>query len=249
MATAIQMPKLGHTMAEGKVIRWHKQPGEAVREGEAILTIETDKTEVEIESPVAGMMGAHAAREGDTVAVGGMLVTLLAPGEPQPATGASASPPSSLSALRSLSPASNDTMAGRRILASPRARRLAAEHGIDLARIAGHGTDGAVTEDDVRAAIGAGAAIPAARAAGASAPGIADVLAPARREKLTRIQQIGARNLVASWQSVPHFVQMVRVNMSGALAARKGRADPSAASTHSPSRPGASHRWPILPRW
>jgi pyruvate carboxylase len=62
MATAIQMPKLGHTMSEGKVIHWHKQPGEPVREGEAILTIETDKTEVEVESPVAGVMGPHAAR-------------------------------------------------------------------------------------------------------------------------------------------------------------------------------------------
>ena len=75
MSTAIQMPKLGHTMSEGTVIHWHKQPGELVREGEAILTIETDKTEVEVESPVAGVMGLHAAREGDTVAVGGMLVT------------------------------------------------------------------------------------------------------------------------------------------------------------------------------
>src|ERR1700746_641250 len=81
MAAAIQMPTLGHTMSEGKVIHWHKQPGEPVREGEAILTIETDKTEVEVESPVAGIMGPHAAREGDTVAVGGMLVTLLTPGE------------------------------------------------------------------------------------------------------------------------------------------------------------------------
>src|SRR5215471_4702579 len=102
----IQMPKLGHTMTEGKVIRWHKQPGEAVRQGEAILTIETDKTEVEIESPVDGMMGVHAAREGDTVAVGGMLVTLLAPDETQPAASASASASGSLSAQRSLLPAS-----------------------------------------------------------------------------------------------------------------------------------------------
>jgi len=213
------MPKLGHTMTEGKVIRWHKQPGETVREGEAILTIETDKTEVEIESPVAGMMGAHAAREGDTVAVGGMLVTLLAPGENAASTPASAS--NSLSALRSLSPTSDGTTAGRRTLASPRARRLAAEHGIDLARIAGHGTHGAVTEDDVRAAIGAFAATPTARAMGVSAAPIVAALAPARREKLTRIQQIGARNLVASWQSIPHFVQMVRVDMSRALAARQ----------------------------
>jgi pyruvate/2-oxoglutarate dehydrogenase complex dihydrolipoamide acyltransferase (E2) component/uncharacterized OsmC-like protein len=217
--TTIQMPKLGHTMTEGKVIRWHKQPGEAVRQGELILTIETDKTEVEIESPVAGMVGAHAAREGDTVAVGGMLVTLLAPGETQPAVSTSAS--GSKSALRSSSPASDGTMAGRRTLASPRARRLADEHGIDLAGIAGHGTDGAVTEDDVRAAIGARAAAPAVRATSASVQPIAAALAPARREKLTRIQQIGARNLLASWQSVPHFAQTLRVDMSRALVARK----------------------------
>ncbi|MGA8569158.1 MAG: 2-oxo acid dehydrogenase subunit E2, partial [Candidatus Binataceae bacterium] len=94
-------------------------------------------------------------------------------------------------------------------------------HGIDLGRIAGHGAAGAVTEDDVRAAIGALTAAPAALAAGASAPPAAGALVPARREKLTRIQQIGARNLVASWQSVPHFVQMVRVDMSRALTARK----------------------------
>jgi pyruvate dehydrogenase E2 component (dihydrolipoamide acetyltransferase) len=221
MAIVIQMPKLGHTMTEGKVISWHKQPGETVVEGEAILTIETDKTEIEIESPVAGVMGVHAAREGDTVAVGGMLVTVLAPGETQPAAGASASPPSSPSGQRPLPTASDGTMAVRRTLASPRARRLAAEYGIDLARIAGHGTDGAVTEDDVRAALGTPAAAWAERVTGVSAPPIAAALVPARREKLTRIQQIGARNLVASWQSVPHFVQMVRVDMSQTLTARK----------------------------
>jgi pyruvate/2-oxoglutarate dehydrogenase complex dihydrolipoamide acyltransferase (E2) component/uncharacterized OsmC-like protein len=217
MATAIQMPKLGHTMTEGKVIRWHKLPGESVREGEAILTIETDKTEVEIEAPVTGLMGAHAAREGDTVAVGGMLVTLLAPGETPAATNAAASTSTAQTSPRAQAPAAEG--AARRTLASPRARRLAGEHGIDLARIVGHGTDGAVTEDDVRAALPA--AGPAGQATGASTLPIVAVLAPARREKLTRIQQVGARNLVASWQNVPHFVQMVRVDMSRALAARK----------------------------
>jgi pyruvate/2-oxoglutarate dehydrogenase complex dihydrolipoamide acyltransferase (E2) component/uncharacterized OsmC-like protein len=216
MATAIQMPKLGHTMTEGKVIRWHKLPGETVRQGEVILTIETDKTEVEIESPVAGMMGAHAAREGDTVAVGGLLVTLLAPGEAQPAANASGSTSSVQMSSRAQSPPSDGLR--RRTLASPRARRLAAEHGIDLARIVGHGTDGAVTEDDVRAALAAAGS--AGQATGVSAPLIVAALEPARRVKLTRIQQVGARNLVASWQNVPHFVQMVRVEMSRALAAR-----------------------------
>jgi len=204
------MPKLGHTMSEGKVIRWHKQPGEAVREGEAILTIETDKTEVEVESPVAGVMGPHAAREGDTVTVGGRLVTLLAPGE-DPAPADAPYPASTPDQARDGEPAKAAPAATQRTLASPRARRLAADHGIYLARVVGHGAAGAVTEDDVRSAI----------AALASAPGAPSALTPARREKLTRIQQIGARNLVASWQTVPHFVQMVRVDMSRTLAARK----------------------------
>jgi pyruvate dehydrogenase E2 component (dihydrolipoamide acetyltransferase) len=223
MSTPIQMPKLGHTMSEGKVLQWHKQPGEPVREGEAILTIETDKTEVEVESPVAGVMGTQAAHEGDTVAVGGLLVTLLSPGESPALAGNSAGVSVPIEARAAGAAAPAGAPAARRTLASPRARRLAAEHGIDIGRIAGHGTDGAVTEDDVRAAIGVHTqAPPDARMAGAaSMRTTAGAPVPARRERLTRIQQIGARNLVASWQSVPHFVQMVRVDMGRALAARK----------------------------
>jgi 2-oxoglutarate dehydrogenase E2 component (dihydrolipoamide succinyltransferase) len=131
-------------MSEGKVIHWHKQPGEPVREGEAILTIETDKTEVEVESPVAGVMGPHAAREGDTVAVGGMLVTLLNPGESPVQIGDSPGV-SAPTQARVGAPAKGGAPAARRTLASPRARRLAAEHGIELGRIVGHGSAGAVT--------------------------------------------------------------------------------------------------------
>src|SRR5262249_34162685 len=95
-------------------------------------------------------------------------------------------------------------------LASPRARRIAAEAGIELGGIAGSGPDGMVTEDDVRRA-----------ARPAAAPDPSAPLTPVRREKLTRIQAVGARNLTQSWQQVPHFVQMVRVDMSGALAKRR----------------------------
>jgi pyruvate/2-oxoglutarate dehydrogenase complex dihydrolipoamide acyltransferase (E2) component len=142
MSTAIQMPKLGHTMSEGTVIHWHKQPGELVREGEAILTIETDKTEVEVESPVAGVMGPHAAHEGDTVAVGGLLVTLLSPGESLALADDSPRVSAPVQARTARAPAPAGAPAARRTLASPRARRLAAEHGIDLGRIAGHGPTG-----------------------------------------------------------------------------------------------------------
>jgi pyruvate/2-oxoglutarate dehydrogenase complex dihydrolipoamide acyltransferase (E2) component len=138
MSTAIQMPKLGHTMSEGKVIHWNKQPGELVREGEAILTIETDKTEVEVESPVAGVMGPHTAHEGDTVVVGGLLVTLLSPGESPALADDSPRVSAPVQARAARAPAPAGAPAARRTLASPRARRLAAEHGIDLGRIAGH---------------------------------------------------------------------------------------------------------------
>src|ERR1700739_3866245 len=144
MAIVIQMPKLGHTMSEGKVIHWNKQPGELVREGEAILTIETDKTEVEVESPVAGVIGPHAAHEGDTVAVGGLLVTLLSPGESPALAGDSPRVPVPVEARAAGAPAPAGAPAKRRTLASPRARRLAAEHGIDIGGVGGHGAAGAV---------------------------------------------------------------------------------------------------------
>jgi len=222
MPTTIQMPKLGHTMSEGKVLCWHKQPGESVREGETILTIETDKTEVEVESPAAGIMGAHAAHEGETVAVGGTLVTLFSSDEPSPSADDSRSASSPIPSPAAGVPAPKPTQEAHRTLASPRARRLAAEHGIDIGSIAGHGADGAVTESDVRAAVDARKDPPevASAPSNAAISRTAGVLVPARRERLTRIQQIGARNLVSTWQSVPHFVQMVRVDMSRALGAR-----------------------------
>jgi pyruvate dehydrogenase E2 component (dihydrolipoamide acetyltransferase) len=95
---------------------------------------------------------------------------------------------------------------------------MAAERGVDLASIVGTGADGMITEDDVKRAAEQGASAPGAPAAIASAGDGA--LTPSRREKLTRIQAVGARNLTASWNAIPHFVQMVRVDMSRAKAAR-----------------------------
>jgi len=111
--------------------------------------------------------------------------------------------------------------ASKRIIASPRAKRLAAERGLDLTSVAGSGPDGLITEDDVRK-IAAQSTPAEPQKGGALAPEIATrPLLASRREKLTRIQSAGARNLSASWNTIPHFVQMVRVDMSRALAARK----------------------------
>ena len=85
MAFVIQMPKLGHTMTEGTVIQWHKHPGDKIREGESILTVETDKAQVEVEAPTAGVFAKLIAAEGLVVPVGGPLGVITAEGEAVPA--------------------------------------------------------------------------------------------------------------------------------------------------------------------
>jgi len=237
MAIVIQMPKLGHTMTEGKVLQWHKRPGEAVREGELVLTIESDKTEVEIESPGAGVMGKQWTGEGQVVAVGGRLGVIEQAGssfaQSTPDGVDCAKEQSALAvsaAAGAIAPAAADS---RRVLASPRAKRLAFESELDIAAIKGSGANGTVTEDDVHRAIAARTATTAKRPEAKSAPSPepgAGALRASRREKLTRIQAIGARNLSASWKEIPHFVQMVQVDMSRILAARE-----------SLSRSGAHH--------
>ena len=225
MAVVIQMPKLGHTMTEGTVLQWHKRAGEKIREGESILTVETDKAEVEIEAPTAGVLAKLIAGDGVRVPVGGPLGVITAEGEAIPAefdqvtvsahAVAEASGNSSTAKAEASAP-----QRSKRVIASPRAKRLASERGIDLASLAGTGADGMITEDDVKRAGEQGTETSAATASASD-----DTFAPSRREKLTRIQAVGARNLTASWNAIPHFVQMARVDMSRAIAARKAMVD------------------------
>jgi len=216
MPFTIQMPKLGHAMTEGTVLHWHKSAGEPVKQGEPVLTVETDKAEVEVEAPTTGVLARLSAAEGEVVQVGGELAVIALNGESIPAE--TAKPASTAPAAAAPAPKASPAAPARqgRVLASPRAKRIATEAGVDLADIAGSGPDGMITEDDVRRA----AARPSAAAPSASAQSTVS-LAPARREKLTRIQAVGARNLTQSWQQVPHFVQMVRVDMSRAMEKRR----------------------------
>ncbi len=227
MAVVIQMPKLGRAMTEGTIPAMAKHAGEKIREGESILTVETDKAEVEIEAPSAGVLARLIAGDGVKVPVGGPLGVITAEGEAIPAefdhvtvsahAVAEASGNSSAARAEASAPPRSPS---KRVIASPRAKRLAAERGIDLASIAGTGADGMITEDDVKRAAEQGTSGPAARASASDG-----AFAPARREKLTRIQAVGARNLTASWNAIPHFVQMARVDMSRSIAARKAMVD------------------------
>ena len=80
----IIMPKMGDAMTEGKVVRWYKRPGDAVKKGEAVAEIETDKVNLDLEAEGSGTLGQHAAKEGEVVQVGGLLANILAEGEKEP---------------------------------------------------------------------------------------------------------------------------------------------------------------------
>ena len=155
MATTIVMPKMGYDMREGTVVRWHKQEGEEVARGEVIADIETDKATVEFEAFTGGILHRQVAQEGIPVAVGDAIAVIAEPGEsvgaayfessvseeiPEPAV-AETVPAKALEAV----PARGDG----EVRASPIARRLALERGIDLALVAGTGPGGRIVEKDV----------------------------------------------------------------------------------------------------
>jgi pyruvate dehydrogenase E2 component (dihydrolipoamide acetyltransferase) len=204
MATEIRMPRLGHSMTEGTVVAWLVPSGVAVHAGQILLTIETDKAEYEVEAPVDGLLSEPLATATETVPVGAVLGWVLAPGEASPGVPAATVGPSTPAprAARQAPP--------RRVRASPKARRLAEERGIDLAAVAGSGPDGLVTEADVERAAGAGRATePAGEPATAQWSG----RLVRERRRLVPIRRTTARRMVEAWTGAPHIVQMIDVDM------------------------------------
>ncbi|HSC91457.1 MAG TPA: dihydrolipoamide acetyltransferase family protein [Gaiellaceae bacterium] len=204
MPTDVIMPMLGMNQETGKVLRWLKAEGEVVAKGEALAEVETDKVTVEVEAPADGVLGPRSP-EGEDVPVGEAFALILAPGEESPAgvDGASRARADMAAAPAGNGPAPVEAppaaAAGRRPLASPKARRIAAERGIELAGVAGSGPHGAVLASDVEA--GPPAATPAAPQA-----------VPAAALEVGAVWERMAHRLTASWQSVPHFFLLREVD-------------------------------------
>ncbi len=221
MPIQILMPALSPTMTEGNVASWLKSEGEPVAAGDILCEIETDKATMEVEATDEGTLGRILAPAGsEGVAVNAVIGLILEEGEdasalagakPPPAVPASASP---AEAPASAAPAPSTPAAppaapaarasGPRIFASPLARRMARQAGLDLAAIAGSGPNGRVVKADVEAAIAAAAqAAPAPAAAAPGAPpaapaGYADTPASTMRKVI-------ARRLQEAKREVPHF--------------------------------------------
>lgn len=155
MATTIVMPKMGYDMREGTVVRWYKQEGEDVARGEVIADIETDKATVEFEAYTGGVLHRRVAQEGIPVAVGGAIAIIAEPGEAlgEESADSPAAPQESSASEADSGAVQAATAAQARqdgeVRASPIARRLAREKGIDLALIMGSGPGGRIVEKDV----------------------------------------------------------------------------------------------------
>jgi pyruvate dehydrogenase E2 component (dihydrolipoamide acetyltransferase) len=157
-----KLPDIGEGVAEGEVVKWFIAEGDAIREDAPLVSVLTDKANVEIPSPKTGRIAKLHAREGEKVKVGGLLVSIetgepgaagAAPAAATPATTPTATSDRTAPATVTRSPAPGVAPpaadAGARILATPFVRRLAAEKGIDLSQIRGSGPNGRITEEDL----------------------------------------------------------------------------------------------------
>src|SRR5690348_11912931 len=151
MPADVIMPMLGMAQETGKVLRWLKQDGESVRKGEPLLEVETDKVTVEIEAPADGTLAGVRVGDGVEVPVGEVIAFVLADGEMAPVADVEPRVSREVEALAASPAVELVTMPSRKRgpLASPKARRLAQERGVDLASLQGTGPNGAIVAADV----------------------------------------------------------------------------------------------------
>ncbi len=227
MPANIVMPKMGYDMTGGKIVRWLKHEGDPVSRGEPVAVIETEKVNIEIESFVEGTIARLLAKEGDTVPVGQPIAEVLAPGE-RPTVPAAPPPVARPEEVRPAAPPAAvpappppPVAMEERIKASPLARRLAEEHGIDLSQVRGTGPGGRITREDVEAVIRAREARPAPPAAPPAPPAVVPGAPPYEEVPISRMRQAIGHHMVESKTTAPHFYVTMEINMGEALRLRE----------------------------
>jgi pyruvate dehydrogenase E2 component (dihydrolipoamide acetyltransferase) len=165
MPATVIMPALELAQETGKVLRWLKSPGDSVRRGEPIVEIETDKVTVELEAPASGVLREVSAAPGDVVPVGTTIALIVVPGEAAAAGPAPPVTPAASAVVTGAVPLPPAVGAAPTVKASPLARKLAEQHGVDLARV--QTSSGRIEKADVLAYVesqkrAAGARLPAA---------------------------------------------------------------------------------------
>ncbi len=232
MAIYIEMPKLSDTMTEGTLLKWRKNEGDKVATGDVLAEIETDKATMEMEAFDDGILHKHLLAAGGKAAVGAKIGLLLQKGEAPPADGATIpdspktvaakadtiaeAPAAKPSAQAASAPAS-----GARVKASPLAKKVAKEKGVELSALSGSGPGGRIVAKDVQGAQpGTKAAAPAAIVS--TPAGAGD-----QRIPLSGMRRVIAERLLASKTTIPHFYLNIEVDAGPLM---KFRADANAAS-------------------
>ena len=193
----LMLPRLGQTMEAGTIITWFVQEGQAYEVGDPLYEVETEKSEVEVEAKLPGTIAKLAVPEGEQVPVGALLAVVADPGEQlsDEQVQAALQTPAGQEEVEPADRGQVAAGAARRgpVRAMPRAKRLAAELGVDLATVVGTGPDGTITEADVRQAGKQGVAI-------------------RERRPLRGIAKAQAEQMTRSWQ-IPQFSQDVEVDV------------------------------------
>lgn len=206
MATVITMPKLGLTMTSGSVAKWHKKEGDRVEKGEVILEVSTEKITYKVEAPESGVLRKILVQPGTKVPIGTSLCIIAAPDEDisellkeAPTAPAAEKPaqPEAKPAPVAAKPAGEEVL----IKATPIAKKIAKEQGIDLALVTGTGPGGRIVEKDVLDFI-------ERQKAAAGARPVAEA-APLKRIALSDVRQVIAERMSTSWQNSP----MVTLNV------------------------------------
>ncbi|MCG3088806.1 2-oxoglutarate dehydrogenase complex dihydrolipoyllysine-residue succinyltransferase [Sporosarcina cyprini] len=224
----IRVPELAESITEGTIAKWLKQPGESVEQGEFIVELETDKVNVEVISEEAGVIQELLAAEGDTVEVGQVIAIVGAgsgaPAQSAPAPKAEEAPAVKEAPAETPAPAAaaaTEESSSDRTIASPAARKLAREKGIDLASVSPVDPMGRVRAQDVQAH---------GTAPKAAAPAKAPAAAPAQdgretREKMTRRRQTIAKRLLEVKQSTAMLTTFNEIDMTAVMELRKRKKD------------------------
>ncbi|WP_079526803.1 2-oxoglutarate dehydrogenase complex dihydrolipoyllysine-residue succinyltransferase [Solibacillus isronensis] len=233
----IKVPELAESITEGTIAQWVKKVGDRVEKGEFIVELETDKVNAEIISEEAGVLKQILAEEGDTVLVGQVIAVVEAGEGAAPAPAAkeeapAAPAPAKEEAPKAAAPApvAVEETSGERVIASPAARKLAREKGIDLAAISPVDPQGRVRVQDV-AAHGTAPAAPAAQSAQAPAGNGPMIFTPAADtdrvtvEKMSRRRQTIAKRLLEVKQSTAMLTTFNEIDMTNIMALRKRKQD------------------------
>jgi pyruvate dehydrogenase E2 component (dihydrolipoamide acetyltransferase) len=245
MAEIINMPKLGFDMAEGVLVRWVKQVGETINKGDVLAEIETDKATVEVESAFSGVVLQHLVDPGTSVPVNDPIAVVGAEGEQLPVSSEQSSVSSEQLSVSSeqapavertgepekqkiepVAPSQIENQKSGILKASPLAKKIARERGVDLRAVVGSGPGGRIVRRDIESVIGRQSSVSSAQPVAPSAP---ETSHPAPRTvsvadesiQTTKLRQAIGRRLVEAKTTIPHFYVTHEYKMEALMELRK----------------------------